>query len=169
MLLGFNKIFIGIVIAAISYVLVGMALDVMLEESSLKALLAVPLSIAGFIAVTFQLRQKLNEALDNEELSISEAKSLNLLVKARRTRLDIFIIISVILAAMPIVAQFFNALSKELLNVIVYVLAIGYIEILYFFVLICLSFGEIEELNSKLSGRKRKSKKTQELLDKLEK
>lgn len=169
MLLGFNRILLGIVIGAISYTLVGVALDVMLEEASLKALLAVPFTVAGFIAVAFQLRHKLNDTLDSDELSISEAKNLNLLVKARRQRLDIFIVISVVLAAMPIVAQFFNALSKELLSVIVYVLAIGYIEILYFFVLICLSFGEIEDLNSKLSSRKRKNKKAQELLDKLEK
>lgn len=167
--LGFNKIILSLIITVITVLALNFAMDVIKPVTVVSYIKNLAYVIAPFIAVAIYLRTKLSELSENDGLSLSESRRLNLILALRRSRLTTFMIGSIIAAVVFSLSPFMKSIPENQLVIIVQIMIVGFVLLFYFFALILLSLHEVEKLKEKLSQREKLNKSRDDLLQKISK
>lgn len=136
-----------------------------------KELILSVLSYCMFVAslcaaLSYQIRDKYNQLLEHPTLSIREHQRLALTISIRIQRVTLFTIFGVIVAVCLATSKIFNYFPN-FSDIYFRVVSTGLIIQIVLFILVLLSFREIEQFKTKLESRKRQRDEQKRLLDEL--
>lgn len=166
MSLGVGRLLILVALSALAFITASIFWLAFPHQDLLAVLWKFSFVSATCATIGYQVRNKYSELLDHPSLSASEFRRLDFIVNIRRGRVTFFVLFSLLISIMLGGSNLFIYAPNWAAWYFKFICTGLVIEITLF-VLVLLSFREIEKFKSRLDERKRSYEERDRLLKKL--